>query len=84
MREADGAGADFSWSWFGLGGFGGFAGFAGAALIAAFYFWGWDVTANLNEETEGGGRKAGVCRRDGVAAGGLRPAAGLVQLSWPG
>jgi amino acid transporter len=55
----DGAGADFSWSWFSLGGFHGVGGFAGAALIAAFYFWGWDVTANLNEETEGRGRKAG-------------------------
>src|SRR3954466_1017346 len=46
----DHAGADFSWSWFG---FGGLSGFAAGALIAAFYFWGWDVTANLNEETEG-------------------------------
>jgi amino acid transporter len=52
--------AHFSWSWFGLGGFGGVGGFAAAALVAAFYFWGWDVTANLNEETEGGGRKAGI------------------------
>ena len=52
--------AHFSWSWFGFGGFGGISGFAAAALVAAFYFWGWDVTANLNEETEGGGRKAGI------------------------
>src|SRR4051794_11173327 len=58
-RVGDGAGADFSWSWFGLGGFGGVGGFAAGALVAAFYFWGWDVTANLNEETEGRGRKAG-------------------------
>src|SRR5689334_23052350 len=58
-HAGDGAGAHFSWSWFGFGGFGGVGGFAGAALIAAFYFWGWDVTANLNEETEGRGRKAG-------------------------
>lgn len=55
-----GAGTDFSWSWFGLGGFSGVGGFAAGALVAAFYFWGWDVTANLNEETEGAGRKAGV------------------------
>ncbi|MGZ4623334.1 MAG: APC family permease, partial [Blastococcus sp.] len=55
-----GAGSHFSWSWFGFGGFGGISGFAGGALVAAFYFWGWDVTANLNEETEGGGRKAGL------------------------
>ena len=54
------AGAHFSWSWFGLGGFGGMSGFAAGALIAAFYFWGWDVTANLNEETEGRGRRAGL------------------------
>jgi amino acid transporter len=58
-RVSDGAGADFSWSWFSLDGFGGLAGFAGGALVAAFYFWGWDVTANLNEETEGRGRRAG-------------------------
>jgi amino acid transporter len=58
-HAGNGAGADFSWSWFGFHGFGGVGGFAGAALIAAFYFWGWDVTANLNEETDGRGRKAG-------------------------
>src|SRR5215212_2950820 len=56
----DRAGADFSWSWFSLGGFGGLGGFAAGALIAAIYFWGWDVTANLNEETEGRGRRAGL------------------------
>src|SRR3954452_12941029 len=58
-RLSDGAGADFSWSWFGFHNFGGISGFAAWALVAAFYFWGWDVTANLNEETEGRGRKAG-------------------------
>src|SRR3954447_19822221 len=65
----DHAGADFSWSWFSLGGFGGLGGFAAGALIAAFYFWGWDVTANLNEETEGRGRRAG--RRGGGRRAGL-------------
>src|SRR5919205_704591 len=59
-RAGVGTGAHFSWSWFGLGGFGGVGGFAGGALVAAFYFWGWDVTANLNEETEGRGRRAGL------------------------
>ena len=54
------AGAHFSWSWFSLGGFHSVGTFAGGALVAAFYFWGWDVTANLNEETEGRGRKAGM------------------------
>jgi amino acid transporter len=56
----DNAGADFTWSWFSLGSFDGMGGFAAGALIAAFYFWGWDVTANLNEETEGRGRRAGL------------------------
>jgi amino acid transporter len=56
----DNAGADFTWSWFSLGSFEGLGGFAAGALIAAFYFWGWDVTANLNEETEGRGRRAGL------------------------
>ncbi|HKD47869.1 MAG TPA: APC family permease, partial [Rhizomicrobium sp.] len=39
----------FSWSWFGLG----YTrqGFADSALIAVFFYWGWDVTANLGEET---------------------------------
>src|SRR3954469_8685557 len=60
-RLSDGAGADFSWSWFGFHNFGGISGFAAGALVAAFYFWGWgwDVTANFNEETEGRGRRAG-------------------------
>ena len=42
----------FSWSWFGLAHFHGVQGFAAGALVAAFYYWGWDVSANLNEETK--------------------------------
>ncbi|MFJ1709610.1 APC family permease [Kitasatospora sp. NPDC088346] len=50
----------FSWSWlFDLTGVGGAQGFASVALIAAFYFWGWDVTANLGEETSRTGRGSG-------------------------
>lgn len=30
------------------------ASFASAALIAIFFYWGWDVTMNLGEETKGG------------------------------
>jgi amino acid transporter len=45
-------GTPFSWSWFSPGAFHSVSGFAGGALIAAFYYWGWDVTANLNEESE--------------------------------
>jgi amino acid transporter len=51
----------FSWSWFwGFGHFGGPSGFASAALVAAFYFWGWDVTANLSEETSNSRRNSGL------------------------
>ena len=39
----------FSWSWFGF--HYSRAGFASSALIVVFLYWGWDVTANLSEET---------------------------------
>ncbi|HET9074856.1 MAG TPA: APC family permease [Solirubrobacteraceae bacterium] len=42
----------FSMSWLGFGRFGSFSGFVAGALIAAFYYWGWDVSSNLGEETE--------------------------------
>jgi len=42
----------FSWSWLSPTSFHGANGFFGGALVAAFYYWGWDVTANLNEETK--------------------------------
>lgn len=55
-----GTAATFSWSWlWGFGHFGGVSGFAGAALVAAFYFWGWDVTANLSEETSDSKKNSG-------------------------
>lgn len=50
----------FSWSWLGFGHFSGFSGFVGGALIAAFYYWGWDVSSNLNEETEDSARASGI------------------------
>jgi amino acid transporter len=52
FHEAGRHGSAFSWSWFSPTQFHGMSGFAGAALIAAFYYWGWDVTANLNEESK--------------------------------
>ncbi|QMU80617.1 APC family permease [Streptacidiphilus sp. PB12-B1b] len=56
-----GSAAVFSWSWlWGFGHFGGVSGFATAALVAAFYFWGWDVTANLSEETSNSKRNSGL------------------------
>jgi len=52
--------AAFSWSWLGLAHFNGLAGFAAGALVATFYFWGWDVSSNLAEETKNGRRNAGL------------------------
>jgi amino acid transporter len=43
----------FSFHWLSFGIFHGVSGFFAGALVAAFYYWGWDVTANLNEETKG-------------------------------
>ena len=65
--------ASFSWSWlWGWGHFGGMSGFAAAALVAAFYFWGWDVTANLSEETHDSEKNSG--------AGGLIGVVGVFLL----
>ncbi|MER8046797.1 APC family permease [Streptomyces sp. NPDC094032] len=56
----------FDWSWFGLGQFDGTSGFASGALIAAFYYWGWDVTSNLSEETRDSRRTAGLAALVGI------------------
>lgn len=50
----------FTWHWFSPSIFHGQAGFVAGALIAAFYYWGWDVTANLNEETKGAKKTPGL------------------------
>ncbi|MGV9253142.1 APC family permease [Streptomyces sp. NPDC003697] len=50
----------FDWSWLGFGHFDGVSGFASGALIAAFYYWGWDVTSNLSEETRDSRRTTGL------------------------
>jgi amino acid transporter len=68
-----GSAATFSWSWFwGWGHFGSMSGFAAGALVAAFYFWGWDVTANLSEETHDSEKNSG--------AGGLIGVVGVFVL----
>src|SRR5580698_11557264 len=46
-----GAAMHFSWSWFGFHYPAGT--FAASALLVVFLYWGWDVTANLSEETKG-------------------------------
>jgi len=50
----------FSWHWFAPSVFHGANGFFAGALVAAFYYWGWDVTANLNEETKGATKTPGM------------------------
>ena len=61
VKGAGGHGAArFSWSWFGPSHFGGVHGFAAGALVAAFFFWGWDVTSNLSEETRQSHRTSGL------------------------
>jgi amino acid transporter len=56
----------FDWSWLGFGHFDGISGFASGALIAAFYYWGWDVTSNLSEETRNSRRTTGLAGLIGV------------------
>ncbi len=48
----------FSWSWFSPAGFS-FNMFMSGALVAVFYYWGWDVTSNLTEETADRNRAPG-------------------------
>ncbi|MEV4679791.1 APC family permease [Streptomyces kurssanovii] len=62
----EGAATTFDWSWFGFSHFDGTAGFASGALIATFYYWGWDVTSNLSEETRNSRRTAGLGALVGV------------------
>lgn len=59
IHSATGGKIPFSWSWFGFSGFHGIKGFVGGALVATFYYWGWDVSANLNEETQDAKRTPG-------------------------
>ncbi|MER6999787.1 APC family permease [Streptomyces sp. NPDC000410] len=56
----------FDWSWLGFSHFDGASGFASGTLIAAFYYWGWDVTSNLSEETRDSRRTAGLAALVGI------------------
>ncbi|MEY9877176.1 amino acid transporter [Streptacidiphilus sp. MAP12-33] len=67
FHHRPGAAFHLSYLW-GFGHFGGMSGFAASALVAAFYFWGWDVTANLSEETTDSKRNSGLGGLLGVAA----------------
>ena len=48
-----GPAAAFSWDWFFPSAFGTFQSFSAGMLVALFYYFGWDVSANLAEETAG-------------------------------
>ncbi|MFJ8645404.1 APC family permease [Streptomyces sp. NPDC093546] len=61
-----GAATAFDWSWLGFSHFDGVSGFASGALIAAFCYWGWDVTGNLSEETRDSRRTAGLAALVGI------------------
>jgi amino acid transporter len=49
----------FSWGWLAPGSFTPQL-FASGALTAVFFFWGWDVTLNLNEETKDAAHTPGL------------------------
>jgi amino acid transporter len=53
----NGAVNPFDWSWFGFDYSP--SSFATTALVVVFFYWGWDVTANLAEETHKGEHNAG-------------------------
>lgn len=56
----------FDWSWLGFSHFDGLSGFASGALVAAFYYWGWDVACNLSEETRNSRRTTGLAGLIGI------------------
>lgn len=52
--------APFSWSWFSPLAFADADVFMAGMLVAVFYYFGWDVTSNVAEETEGKGASGGA------------------------
>lgn len=50
----------FSWTWFSPLAFADADTFMGSMLVAVFYYFGWDVTSNVAEETEGRGESGGL------------------------
>jgi amino acid transporter len=47
-----GGGSGFDWNWLNPFAMGGLSGLAAGVVIAVFFYWGWDTSANLNEETD--------------------------------
>jgi amino acid transporter len=67
-RSAAAPAAAFSWEWFSPAGFGSPEAFVAGMVVALFSFLGWDVSANLAEETENPHLKAGLGGVLGVLA----------------
>jgi len=49
----------FSLGWFWPGNIHGYAALAGGAALAVFFFWGWDTTVNLSEESKSSNKTPG-------------------------
>lgn len=56
----------FTLAWFSPFPPGGFSAIMAGAIVALFYFWGWDVTANLAEETVDHSRAPGIAGLRGM------------------
>ncbi|MDQ2942524.1 MAG: APC family permease [Candidatus Dormibacteraeota bacterium] len=54
-----GGGSGFDLGWLNPLSMGGLSGIAAGVVISVFFYWGWDTTANLNEETEDGTENPG-------------------------
>ena len=52
--------AAFSWDWFSPSAFATFQSFSAGMLVALFYYFGWDVSANLAEETADANTTSGI------------------------
>ena len=55
-----------AWSWFGPIGGNGLRSFWAGALVSIFYFWGWDISSNLTEETVDRNRTPGLAGISGM------------------
>ncbi len=56
----------FSWNWFSPSSFSTFQTFSAGMLVTIFYYFGWDVSSNLAEETAGAKTVAGIAGIIGV------------------
>ncbi|HXW71766.1 MAG TPA: APC family permease [Methylocella sp.] len=59
--------AFFSWDWFWPSSFASISSFSAGMLVSVFYYFGWDVSANLAEETANAKHAAGLGGIIGVA-----------------